>query len=210
MSIIRVLIADDHMLLREGLQTILSAVQDIIVVGEAQTGQSAIDRCRVLSPDVILMDIQLPDISGPEATREILREQPDVKIVALTAYMNEINVVDAVRAGAVGVWPKDIEADELTNIIRLAYNGEHPVHPQAMEPLMRARRNRRGTAPLDRLSNREREVLDLLAQGMTNRDIASKLTLSEATVKGHVSRILAKLKVKNRSQAALHIVRLNR
>jgi len=214
MTLIRVLIADDHLLVREGLQTILADVPDIIVAGEARTSKEAIERCRVLMPDVVLMDIQMPgihvaDLGGVEATREILRQQPNIKIVALTAHMDEVNIIEVIKAGAVGVWTKDVSADELVRIVRKAHAGDHPVHPQAMEPLLRARRNPDRPSELDRLSERERDVLHLLGQGLSNRDIAEQLNLSEATVKGHVSRILSKLKIKNRAQAALHAARLN-
>jgi len=200
---IRLLIADDHMLMREGLRTVLSSAQDIDVVGEARTGRDAVAQAGRLAPDVILMDLNMPNLNGIDAAREILRGQPSIRIVALSAHLDEGNVVGAVQAGFAGIWAKDVEFDELVNVIRAAHQGKRPIHPAAVEALMQARRN----AYIDRLSDRERDVLRLVGQGMSNKDIAARLQLSEATVKGHVSHILAKLGMKNRAQVALYAER---
>ena len=200
---IRLLIADDHMLMREGLRTVLSAAQGIDIVGEARTGQDAVAQARALQPDLILMDLNMPNLNGIDAARAILREQPSIRIVALSAHLDEENVVGAIQAGFAGVWAKDAEFDELVRVIRAAHEGKRPIHPAAMEALMQARR----ATYIDRLSERERDVLGLIGQGLSNKDIASRLTLSEATVKGHVSHILAKLGLKNRAQLALYAER---
>ena len=203
MSPIRLLIADDHLLIREGLRTVLSAAQDIEIAGEARTGQDAIAQARALSPDVILMDLNMPVVNGIEASRAILRDQPTAKIVALSAHLDEDNVVGAMQAGCAGIWAKDVGFNELVTVIRAAHEGGRPVHPAAMELLLQARR----VVYLDRLSDRERDVLQLVGQGLTNREIAARLRLSEATVKGHVSHIMAKLGLKNRAQVALYAER---
>src|SRR3972149_3530111 len=137
---IRLLIADDHMLMREGLRTVLSAAQSITIVGEARTGQEAIVEARRLNPDVILMDFNMPIVNGIDAARVILREQPSIRIVALSVHLDEGNVVGAMQAGFAGVWAKDVEFDELVNVIRAAHEGKHPMHPAAVEALMQARR----------------------------------------------------------------------
>jgi len=203
MSPIRLLIADDQLLMREGLRTVLSPAQGIEIVGEAQTGDEAVAQSCRLAPDVILMDLNMTGTDGIAATREILREQPGIKIVGLTAQLEDDRVVEAVQAGAAGIWIKDVDLDDLLRVIRSAYAGERPIHPAAMEKLIQARR----ATYIDRLSTRERDVLAWLGKGLSNRDIAKRLTLSEATVKGHVSHILAKLGVKNRAQVALYAAR---
>jgi len=203
MSPIRLLIADDHMLMREGLRTVLSATQGIEIVGEARTGQQAIEQARRLSPDVILMDLKMPGMNGVEATREILREQSAIKIVALSAHLDEQNVAEAVQAGIAGIWTKDVESDDLVRVILAAHEGKRPMHPVAVEALMQARR----ATYIDRLSERENDVLMLVGEGLTNRAIAARLKISEATVKGHVSHILTKLGLKNRAQLALYAER---
>jgi DNA-binding NarL/FixJ family response regulator len=200
---IRLLIADDHLVVRQGLHSVLTEAGDIVIVAEARNGEEAIAQARRLQPDVILMDLSMPGVDGIEATRQILREQPGAKIVALTYEIEDDRVVQAVRAGMVGIWSKDAEYDDLVRVIRDAHAGKHPVHPKALDPLLRARR-----APdADRLSERERDVLNLIGQGLGNRDIAARLNLSEATVKGHVSHMLDKLGMKNRAQLALYAER---
>ena len=189
--------------MREGLRTVLSPAQGIEIVGEAQTGDEAVAQSCRLAPDVILMDLNLTGTDGIAATREILRGQPGIKIVGLTARLEDDRVVEAVQAGAIGIWIKDVDLDDLLRVIRSAYAGERPIHPAAMEKLIQARR----ASTIDRLSTRERDVFTWLGKGLSNRDIARRLALSEATVKGHVSHILAKLGVKNRAQVALYTAR---
>jgi DNA-binding NarL/FixJ family response regulator len=201
---IRLLIADDHMLMREGLRTVLSSAQNIEIVGEARAGRQAIEQARRLSPDVILMDLNMPGMNGVEATREILREQPAIRIVALSAHLDETYVAEAAQAGVAGIWAKDVEFDELVRVIHAAHAGERPMHPTATKMLAQARR---AAYYINRLSRRERDVLLLIGEGLTNREIAARLNLSEATVKGHVSHILAKLGLKNRAQLALYVER---
>lgn len=200
---IQLLIADDHSMVRQGLRTMLAEAQDIAIVGEARDGAEAIDAARRFSPDVILMDLNMPDTDGIQATREILREQPAIKIVALTAQVEDDHVVEAVQAGAIGVWLKAVEYEDLIRVIRDAHAGGHPIHPDALPPLLYAQR----IAGHNRLSPREEDVLKLIGEGLGNRDIAARLSLSEATVKGHVSHLLDKLRMKNRAQLALYAAR---
>ena len=203
MKKLRLLLVDDQSLFREALRTLLSLQPDFEIVAEAENGERAVALAKAHRPDVVLMDLSMPDMTGSQAAREILREQPSLKIVALSAHLDEQNVAEAAQAGVVGMWPKDVEFDDLVAVIRSAYEGERPMHPVALEALARSRR----ASYIDRLSQREHDVLLLLNEGLTNREIAGRLKLSEATVKGHVSHILAKLGLKNRAQLALYAER---
>jgi len=198
--LIQLLIADDHSMVRQGLRVMLAEASDIAIVGEARNGEEAIAAARDLRPDVILMDLNMPGLDGVEATRQILREQPAIKIVALTAQVEDDSVVDAVQAGATGIWLKATEYEDLVRVIREANAGGHPVHPDAVPSLMTARR----AGGHNKLSDREATVLALIGEGLSNRDIADRLSLSEATVKSHVSHILDKLGLRNRAQLALY------
>ncbi len=202
---IRVLIVDDHPLVRQGIATFIEAQDDIEVAGEASNGQEAISQVTALSPDVVLMDLVMPEMDGVAATREIKSRYPNVKVLALTSFVNDEQIVPALQAGASGYLLKDIAPEQLMEAIRAVQRGETPLAPEAAKRLVQGVRVARDeeAAKLDALSEREREVLGLLGQGLSNKEIAQKLVISEKTVKFHVSSILSKLELNDRTQAAL-------
>jgi len=201
---IRILITDDHGVVRQGLRMFLSLDPDIQVVGEAENGQEALEMARELEPDVVLMDLLMPVMDGISATQAIRAELPEVEIVALTSVLEGASVAGAVRAGAIGYLLKDTDAEELHRAIRGAAEGRVQLAPEAAARLMR---EVRAPENPEALTERETEVLKLLARGKSNRQIASELFVEEKTVKAHVSSILRKLGVQSRTQAALHAVR---
>ena len=201
---IRVLITDDHGVVRQGLRMFLSLDPDIEVVGEAENGEEALNMARELHPDVILMDLLMPVMDGIEATEAIRAELPEVEVVALTSVLEDVSVTGAVKAGAIGYLLKDTQAEELHRAIRGAAEGRVQLAPEAAAKLMR---EVRAPESPEALTQRETEVLKLLALGKANKQIARDLFVEEKTVKAHVSSILRKLGVKSRTQAALHAVR---
>jgi NarL family two-component system response regulator LiaR len=201
---IRVLITDDHSVVRQGLRMFLSLDPDIQVVGEAQDGQVALAMARELRPDVVLMDLLMPVMDGLESTRAIRTELPEVEVIALTSVLEGASVTGAVRAGAIGYLLKDTDAEELHRAIRGAAEGRAQLAPEAAARLIR---EVRAPENPEALTDRETEVLRLLARGQANKQIASELFVEEKTVKAHVSSILRKLGVHSRTQAALHAVR---
>jgi len=202
---IRVLITDDHSVVRQGLRMFLSLDDELDIVGEAENGAEAVRMAHALHPDVVLMDLLMPVMDGITAIGEIRRELPDVEVLALTSVLEDASVVAAVRAGAIGYLLKNTEADELRRAIRAAAAGQVQLSPEAAARLMREVRT--PEAP-EALTERELDVLRLLAQGKANKEIASELGIGEKTVKTHVSNILSKLNVQSRTQAALHATRL--
>jgi DNA-binding NarL/FixJ family response regulator len=200
---IRILIADDHSVVRQGLRMFLGLDPDFEIVGEASDGAQALALARQLKPDVILMDLLMPVMDGIEATAAIRRELPDVEVIALTSVLEDASVIGAVRAGAIGYLLKNAEADELCRAIRAAAAGQVQLSPKAAERLLR---EVRAPESPEVLTERETEVLRLLAQGQANKEIARALNIGEKTVKTHVSNILAKLNVPSRTQAALYAV----
>ncbi|HEY0733332.1 MAG TPA: response regulator transcription factor [Herpetosiphonaceae bacterium] len=202
---IRILIADDHSVVRQGLRMFLGLDQELDVVGEATNGAEAIDLARQLQPDVVLMDLLMPVVDGIAATSTIRREMPDTEVLALTSVLEDEKVIGAIRAGAIGYLLKDTEADELRNAIKAAAAGQVQLSPKAAARLMRE-----VNAPNspEVLTERETEVLRLMALGQANKEIARTLNIGEKTVKTHVSNILGKLGVQSRTQAALHAVRI--
>lgn len=202
---IKILIVDDHSVVRQGLRMFLQRDPELEIVGEARNGAEAIEYARSLHPGVILMDLLMPVMDGITAIKAIRQEMPDIEIVALTSVLEDASVVGAVQAGAIGYLLKDTEADELRRSIKAAAAGQVQLSPAAASRLMREVRS--PDSP-EKLTERETEVLRLLATGHSNNDIARTLTISEATVKTHVSRILGKLGLLSRTQAALYAVRI--
>ncbi len=200
----RVLITDDHGVVRQGLRMYLSLDPDFEVVGEAENGQEALEMARDLKPDVVLMDLLMPVMDGISATQAIRKELPDVEVVALTSVLEDASVTGAVRAGAIGYLLKDTDSDELSRAIKAAAEGRVHLAPEAAARLMS---EVRAPENPEALTDRETEVLMLLARGKANKQIAGSLYVSEKTVKAHVSAILMKLGVRSRTQAALYAVR---
>ena len=201
---IRILIVDDHSVVRQGLRMFLRLDPELEIVGEAANGAEALRLARELQPDVVLMDLLMPVMDGVTATAAIRRELPQTEVIALTSVLEDSSVFGAVRAGAIGYLLKDTEADELRRAIKAAAAGQVQLSPEAA---MRLMREVRAPENPDELTERETEVLCLLAQGLSNKEIARELTIGEKTVKTHVSNILSKLNVPSRTQAALYAVR---
>ena len=213
MEKIRVLIADDHRVVREGLSAILKTKDEIEVVGEAKDGQEAVEKARALLPDVILMDVSMPRMGGVEATRIIKREFPHIGIVALTMYEEQQYIFDLVRAGATGYLLKDTDSAQIVSAIKAIYRGESLIHPSVASKILaefsllsQGKGKKRPWADHD-LTEREITVLRLVADGKTNKEIANNLDLSEKTVKNHVRNIFHKLQVYDRTQAAILAIR---
>ncbi|MBV9810567.1 MAG: response regulator transcription factor [Solirubrobacterales bacterium] len=211
-GVIRVLVVDDHDLFRAGLSSLLSAQPGIEVVAQASGGRMGVRLAGELQPDVVLMDVRMPDLEGPEATRKILERHPATRIVALTVVSDEADVEAVVEAGASGFLTKDTPIDSLVLAVRAAANGVAWLSPRAAEVVLgRVRRDGADGRPdaslADDLSAREREVLRLIARGLENAEIAQELGISPRTAKNHVSNILAKLGLPSRIQAAIYAVR---
>lgn len=202
---IRIVIADDHSVVRQGLRMFFSLDPELEIVGEATNGVEAVDRVRKLKPDVVLMDIIMPQMDGIAATEIIRHESPEVEVVALTSVLEDAAVVGAIKAGAIGYLLKDTQADELCKAIKAAAAGQVQLSPQAAARLMHEVRTPENPQAL---TERETDVLSLLANGKANKEIALQLHISETTVKTHVSNILTKLGVPSRTQAALYAVRI--
>ncbi|MDQ6418746.1 response regulator transcription factor [Paenibacillus sp. LHD-117] len=213
---IRILLADDHKMVRKGLQLFLASQKDIRFVGEASSGEEAIARTAELAPDIVLMDIMMPGIGGIEATALLAERHPAVKVIILSSSSDENHALPAIRAGAKGYLLKDIEPEELAAAIRRVHEGKVELHPDIAGQLMNqyvshyqgeGMRTSGETAPHESLTPRELDVLRLIAAGRSNRGIADELVITEKTVKTHVSHILAKLDVADRTQAALYAVK---
>jgi len=198
--VIRVLIADDHGLVRAGLEQLLANTDDLEIAGMASGGLEAVQLATQGNVDVILMDLSMPDLDGIAATRQVLEQAPGVQVVVLTSFSDRDRILDALDAGAVGYLLKDAEPDELLRGIRAAARGESPLDPKAARHLIAGRRR---SEPTEQLTEREQEILALIAQGQPNKVIARRLDIAEKTVKNHVSRILQTLGVTDRTQAAL-------
>ena len=203
---IRVLIADDHAVVRQGLRTFLALQEDVEVVGEAEDGLEAVDGAERLQPDVALMDLVMPRLDGIEAIRRIREVSPETRVIVLTSFVDEDRMIPAVRAGAAGYLMKDVQPQELVRAIRTVHGGEVLLPPSVVAKLMEeVAAERPGAGEI--LTAREREVLTLVARGRANKLIALDLGVSEKTVKAHVSNILGKLGLHDRTQAALYAVR---
>ena len=209
MNLIKILLVDDQPLFREGLRTLLSVHPDFEVVGEAGNGAEAIKLARSLRPLVVLMDLQMPVLDGVAATRRLHEEQPDCRVIVLTTFDDDEMVFDGLRAGAVGYLLKDAPSEKLAEAIRVAARGETFLQPSVAAKVVAefARLSRKtittGHPLMEPLSEREIEILRLIAQGASNREIAGTLFLAEGTVKNHVTSILGKLAARDRTQAAL-------
>jgi DNA-binding NarL/FixJ family response regulator len=204
MTPVRVLLVDDQALFREALGVLLSAGTDLEVVGEAGDGEQAVRRVAEHSPDVVLMDLRMPVLDGVAATRRIRDEHPATRVIALTTFDDDADVFAALRAGAVGYLLKDVSSERLVEAVRAAARGESVLQPSvAAKVVARVAQLPAVEAPAVPLSEREREVLRLLAGGRSNREIAAAMFLAEGTVKNHVTTILGKLGVRDRTQAAL-------
>ena len=217
---IRVLIVDDHAVVRQGLRTFLELQDDqpapaIEVVGEAANGLEAEDLARSLRPDVVLLDLVMPGLDGVQATARIVESSPHSRVVILTSFGEEDKVFPAIRAGAQGYLLKDISPDELVRAVRAVYLGQVQLHPDVARQLMSAVAGKEEAAPSQppapfaELTEREVEVLRLIAEGLNNREIADRLVISGKTVKTHVSSILSKLHLQDRTQAAIYALRHN-
>lgn len=196
---IRVMVVDDHTMVRRGLATFLRAFDDMQLAGEAENGEAAIQLCAEVLPDVILMDMVLPMMDGATATRAIRQQFPQVQVVALTSFKEGELIKNALEAGAIGYLLKDVSADELARAIRAAHSGRATLSPEAAQSLVQT--SNQPPAPGLDLTEREREVLGLMIEGLTNAQIAGRLTVSPSTVKSHVSNVLSKLGVASRTEA---------
>lgn len=206
--IIRVMVVDDHGIVRGGLSTFLMTCEDMELVGEAANGEQAIKLCSQIEPDVILMDLVMPGMDGATATQLIREQFPDIQVIALTSFKERELVEGALQAGAIGYLLKDVSAEELANAIRAAYAGKPTLAPEAAQALIQAARQPNHGLGFD-LTDREREVLALLVQGLSNNDIAERLVVSNSTAKFHVSSILSKLGASSRTEAVVIAIENN-
>lgn len=211
MTPIRVLLVDDHSLFREGVASLLSSDKGFTVVGEAQNGAEALNKAKDLKPDLILMDVYMPGGNGLEATRRIKEALPSVKVVILTVSEEDKNLFEAIKYGAHGYLSKKIEPRDLFEMLRGVFRGEAPISRSTATKILNefAKQTRRssGETPEEKLSLKEQEVLQLLTEGLTNKEIGNKLRISESTVKNHLKNILDKLHLENRVQAAAFALR---
>jgi DNA-binding NarL/FixJ family response regulator len=219
---VRILLAEDHILVRDGLRDMLGLTPDLEVVGEASNGREALELCRTLQPELVLMDVRMPEMDGLQATRAIKRKHPGIAILMVTMYENPDYLLEALEAGAAGYVLKDAPAQRLINAVRRTLNGESPLDQELAAhslrrlaeerkqsvPEVRKRRNLLREALSERLTPREEEVLELLASGQTNREIAQTLVISTGTAKVHVQHIIRKLGVSDRTQAAVRAIEL--
>jgi DNA-binding NarL/FixJ family response regulator len=196
---IRVVVADDHSVVREGLAQLLSTAADVELVGAAANGSEAVDVVAREHPDVVLMDLSMPEVDGAEATRRILAADPGARVVVLTSFADDRHILDALQAGAIGYVLKHAEPDELLGAIRAAAAGDAPLDPKAARVLLESKRVRSD----QQLSTREVEVLRLVAAGLANKQIARRLGIAERTVKAHLTNIFTRIDVTDRTQAAL-------
>lgn len=213
MEKIKLLIVDDHIVVRQGLRGFLELLDDFEIIGEGSSGIEAVKLAAELKPDVILLDLVMPEMDGIEATRRIRLADPKARILILSSFSNDDNVLPAIRAGAMGYVLKDIDPDDLAEALRETYRGKSQLHPDIAQKLIAhvQQDDPNGDSADDQLSQlteREVEVLKLIAQGMSNREIASALSISHATVKTHVSNLLGKLHLADRTQAAIFAIRL--
>jgi NarL family two-component system response regulator LiaR len=199
-KLIRVMLVDDHAVVRSGLSTFLMTCDDMELVGEASSGEHALSLCTKAKPDVVLMDLVMPGIDGATATRKIKEQCPEIQVIALTSFKEQELVQGALQAGAIGYLLKDVSAEELANAIRAAYAGKPTLAPEAAQALIQAARMPAEKIGFD-LTDREKEVLALMVEGLNNSQIADRLVVSKSTAKFHVSSILSKLNAASRTEA---------
>ena len=206
---IKIVIADDHPVVRKGLSLLLSSQDEFEVIGEAANGEEAIAKALELSPEIMLMDLVMPKMDGISATKEILRLKPEIKILILTSFSDANHAIPALEAGALGYLLKENDPEEVIQAISKLVNGEKQIHPKVTEGLLSALQTQRKPEHnlLNSLTSREKEVLKEITNGKSNKEIASTLFISEKTVKTHVSNILSKLSLQDRTQAALFAIR---
>lgn len=204
---IRVLLVDDHKMVREGLKVYLTLEDDIEVIGEASDGGEGARLAAQLQPDVVLMDLMMPVVDGVEGTKRVLAAHPGAKVIMLTSMPDDEQVVPAISAGALSYLLKDVAAEDLANAIRAAAAGRPTLHPVAMQRMMaELHPSKKKESPLEKLSPRELEVLQLIAKGRSNKEIGDQLFIAERTVKSHVSHLLEKLELQDRTQLAIWAV----
>ncbi|MCM3694428.1 response regulator [Neobacillus niacini] len=201
---IRVVFVDDHEMVRIGVSAYLSAQPDIEVVGEAADGKKGVELALELRPDIILMDLVMKEMDGIEATRQIIEAWPDAKVIIVTSFLDDEKVYPALEAGATSYMLKTSKADEIANAVRATYHGQSVLEPEVTGKMMVKMRQKHQQLPHEELTSREMEILMLMAQGKTNQDIADELFIALKTVKTHVSNILSKLNVQDRTQAVIY------
>ncbi len=207
MDKIKILVVDDHALMRDGIRALIGLHDDIEMVGEASEGKEAIEKVRELVPDVVVMDIAMPGLDGLEATRRIRKEIPKVKVLVLTQHDNKEYILSSIKAGAAGYVPKTALGSELVSAIRAIHRGDSFLYPSAATALVEHYRQQAEEEPYDRLTEREREILKLIADGHTSREIADMLFISLKTVLGHRTKIMEKLDLHNRTELIKYAMR---
>jgi DNA-binding NarL/FixJ family response regulator len=207
MEKIKVLLVDDHAIMRDGIRALLNLYDDVEIVGEASEGKEAVEKAQELVPDVVIMDIAMPGMDGLEATRRIKKNNPNVKVLVLTQHDNREYILAAIKAGTAGYVPKKALGSELVSAIRAVRKGDSFLYPSAAATLIKDYLRRADEDPYDRLTAREREILKLIAEGRTSREIAERLFISLKTVLGHRAKIMQKLDIHNRTELIRYAMR---